>query len=71
MVIGWSVTLSIIVVRTRSLPRWLGLVGLAVSVLYLLNLGDILAIAVAGFPAWNSPVCSAAQRGVCGSRPLA
>jgi hypothetical protein len=53
MVIGWSVTLSIIIVRTRVLPRWLGLTGLAVSVLYLLNQGDILATAVPGFPVWD------------------
>jgi hypothetical protein len=53
MVIGWSVTLSIIIVRTRSLPRRLGLAGLAVSGLYLLNQGDILATAVAGIPVWE------------------
>ena len=29
--IGWSVTLSIIVLRTRVLPRWLGVLGLVVS----------------------------------------
>ena len=32
--IAWSVTLSIIILRTRVLPRWLGVVGLVVSVLY-------------------------------------
>jgi hypothetical protein len=53
MAIGWSVTVSVIIVRTRVLPRWLGLAGLAVSVLYLLNQGDILATAVAGFPVWD------------------
>jgi hypothetical protein len=53
MAIGWSVTVSIIIVRTRVLPRWLGLAGLAVSALYLLNQGDVLATAVAGFPVWD------------------
>jgi hypothetical protein len=53
MAIGWSVTVSVIIVRTRVLPRWLGLAGLAVSVLYLLNQGDVLATAVAGFPVWD------------------
>lgn len=53
MAIGWSVTVSIIILRTRVLPRWLGLIGLAVSVLYLLNQGDILATAVPGFPVWD------------------
>jgi hypothetical protein len=29
--IGWSVTLSLIILRTRVLPRWLGVTGLVVS----------------------------------------
>ena len=37
LVIGWSVTLCVIIVRTRVLPRWLGVTGFAVSALYLLN----------------------------------
>ena len=51
--IGWSVTLSIIVLRTRVLPRWLGAVGLLVSALYLLNQGDILATALPNFPVFD------------------
>ncbi len=50
LVIGWSVTLSVIILRTRILPRWLGVTGLAVSGIYLLNQGDVLATAVPGFP---------------------
>src|SRR6185295_6402214 len=53
LVIGWSVTLCVIIVRTRVLPLWLGVTGLAVSALYLLNQGDILATAVPGFPVWD------------------
>jgi Domain of unknown function (DUF4386) len=53
LAIGWSVTLSVIILRTRVLPRWLGATGLAVSVLYLTNQGDILATAVPGFPVWD------------------
>jgi hypothetical protein len=53
LVIGWSVTLSIVILRGRVLPRWLGVTGLAVSVVYLLNQGDILATAVPGFPVWD------------------
>ncbi len=52
-VIGWSVTLSIVILRSRVLPRWLGITGLAVSAVYLLNQGDILATAVPGFPVWD------------------
>ena len=39
--------------RTRVLPRWLGVTGLVVSALYLTNQGDILATAVPGFPVWD------------------
>jgi hypothetical protein len=53
LAIGWSVTLSVIILRTRVLPRWLGVTGLVVSVLYLSNQGDILATAVPGFPVWD------------------
>jgi hypothetical protein len=53
LVIGWSVTLSVVIVRTGVLPRWLGLAGLLVSLLYLLNQGDVLATAVPGFPVWD------------------
>jgi hypothetical protein len=53
LVIGWSVALSVIILRSRVLPRWLGAAGLLVSILYLLNQGDILATAVPGFPVWD------------------
>jgi hypothetical protein len=53
LVIGWSVTVSMIILRARVLPRWLGITGLAVSTIYLLNQGDILATAVPGFPIWD------------------
>jgi hypothetical protein len=51
--IAWSVTVSIIVLRTRVLPRWLGAVGLLVSALYLFNQGDILATALPNFPVFD------------------
>jgi hypothetical protein len=53
LVIAWSATLSLIILRTRVLPRWLGVTGLALSAVYLLNQGDILATAVPGFPVWD------------------
>jgi uncharacterized protein DUF4386 len=53
LVIGWSVTLSVIILRSAVLPRWLGGTGLVVSAVYLLNQGDILATAVPGFPVWD------------------
>ena len=51
--IGWSVILSIIILGSRVLPRWLGIVGLIVSALYLFNQGDILATALPGFPVFD------------------
>ncbi len=53
LAIAWSVTLSVVILRTHVLPRWLGVTGLVVSALYLTNQGDILATAVPGFPVWD------------------
>ncbi|WP_364746190.1 DUF4386 domain-containing protein [Arthrobacter sp. LAR12-1-1.1] len=53
LVIAWSVTLCVIILRSGVLPRWLGAVGLAVSMIYLLNQGDIIATALPGFPVWD------------------
>lgn len=53
LAICWSVTVSVLILRSRVLPRWLGAAGLVVSVIYLLNQGDILATAVPGFPVWD------------------
>jgi len=53
LVIGWTIALSTVILRSRILPRWLGAAGLVTSVLYLLNQGDILATAVPGFPVWD------------------
>jgi hypothetical protein len=53
LAIAWSVTLSVIILRTRVLPRWLGATGLVVSALYLTNQGDILATAVPSSPVWD------------------
>jgi hypothetical protein len=43
----------VIILHSRVLPRWLGVTGLVVSGIYLLNQGDILATAVPGFPVWD------------------
>jgi len=53
LVLGWSVTVAVMIVRSRVLPTWVGWAGLVASGLYLLNQGDILATAVPGFPVWN------------------
>jgi hypothetical protein len=53
LAVAWSVAVSVAILRTRVLPRWLGAAGLVVSALYLTNQGDILATAVPGFPVWD------------------
>ena len=53
LVLGWSVTVAVMIVRSRVLPTWVGWAGLVASGLYLLNQGDILATAVPGFPVWD------------------
>ena len=53
MAIGWSVTLSIVILRSHVLPRWLGFSGLVVSALYLSNQGDIMSTAIPDFPVWD------------------
>jgi hypothetical protein len=53
LAVAWSVAVSVTILRTRVLPRWLGVAGLVASALYLTNQGDSLATAVPGFPVWN------------------
>jgi Domain of unknown function (DUF4386) len=53
LAIGWSVTVSVLVLRTGMLARWVGWSGLVAAVLYLTGQGDILATAVPGFPVWD------------------
>ncbi len=53
LAVAWSVGVSLTVLRTRILPRWLGVAGLVASALYLTNQGDVLATAVPGFPVWD------------------
>jgi len=50
LVIAWSVTLSVVILRTKVLPAWLGWTGLVMSVLYFLNQGDIMSTAIPDFP---------------------
>jgi len=53
LVIGWSVTVAVVILRTRALPSWVGWAGLLASGFYLFNQGDILATAGPGFPVWD------------------
>ena len=70
LAIVWSVTVSVVILRTRVLPRWLGVTGLVVSALYLTNQGDILATAVPGFPVWDlGGLVGSTGWGLLGRRP--
>jgi hypothetical protein len=53
LAIFWSVTLSVIILRSRLVPAWVGWFGLVASVLYFVNQGDILSTALPGFPVWD------------------
>jgi hypothetical protein len=53
LAIAWSIAVSVLLLRTRVLPRWLGLLGILTSVLYLFNQGDILSTALPGFPVFD------------------
>ena len=53
LVIGWSITVSVLVLRSGMLARWVGWAGLVASILYLSGQGDILATAIPGFPVWD------------------
>ncbi len=53
LVLGWSITFSTLILYRRLLPAWLGVTGLVVSGVYLLNQGEVLATAVPGFPVWE------------------
>jgi hypothetical protein len=53
LAIGWSITISVLILRSGMLARWAGWAGLVASVLYLTGQGDILATAVPSFPVWD------------------
>ena len=71
LVLGWSVTVAVMIVRSRVLPTWVGWAGLVASGLYLLNQGDILATAVPGFPVWDLAGLIGSTAWACGSSPSA
>jgi hypothetical protein len=49
-----SAALSVLALHSGFLRRCISWTGLAVSALYLLNQGDVLATAVPGFPVWDT-----------------
>ena len=45
--------MSVLILRSGCLPAWLGWTGMVVSVLYLLNQGDVMRTVIPGFPVWK------------------
>jgi hypothetical protein len=53
LAIAWSVTVCLVILRTRVLASWAAWLGLVAGGLYLLSQGDVLATAVPSFPVWD------------------
>jgi len=53
LAIAWSVTVSVLILRSRMMPAWTGWLGLVASALYFVNQGDIMSTAISGFPVWE------------------
>jgi hypothetical protein len=71
LAIAWSITVSVLVLRSGMLPRWAGWTGLIASLLYLTSHGDILATAIPGFPVWDLGGLLGSTLWVCGCSPWA
>lgn len=50
--ITWTLLLSVVLYRSRALPRWLSISGIMISLLYLLAQAELLATVIPGFPVW-------------------
>ena len=53
LAVVWSATVCVVALRSGVLPRALAWTGLAVSAVYLLNQGDVLATGLPDFPVWE------------------
>lgn len=49
----WMALLSAGMLRSRLFPRWLPIAGFIAAIVYTLAQGELLAIAVPGFPVWD------------------
>jgi hypothetical protein len=49
----WMILISVSMLRSSLLPRWLPLAGLAAAFVYALAQGELLATAIPGFPVWD------------------
>ena len=50
LAIVWTIVVSVAMFHSAIFKRWLGWLGIAASLVYLLNQGEVLATAVPGFP---------------------
>lgn len=49
----WTLMVSVAMLRSPVVRPWVGLLGIAASLVYFLNQGDMLATVVPGFPVWE------------------
>ncbi|MFI6678623.1 DUF4386 domain-containing protein [Kribbella sp. NPDC050470] len=54
LAIAWSIGVSVVILHTNAVPRWIGWGGLLASVLYFTNQGDVMATALPDFPVWDA-----------------
>lgn len=50
--IAWTVLMSLVFIRLRLFPKWVGLLGLLSSVIYLLAQAELLETVMPGIPVW-------------------
>lgn len=49
----WTIIISLILVKIKWFPRWMGWLGLISSLIYLLAQADLFATVIPGFPVWD------------------
>lgn len=51
--IAWTFMVSVAFIKLQLFPKWVGLMGIGLSVIYLLAQADLFATVIPGFPVWN------------------
>lgn len=49
----WTIMISLILMKQKWFPRWMGWLGLISSLIYLLAQADLFATVIPGFPVWE------------------
>lgn len=51
--IAWTILITIALRNSKLLPRWVNILGITSSVIYLLAQAELFATVIPGFPVWN------------------